>query len=112
MQRLTEKKIIVVTRETRLVGLKRRFNTARQAKFYVEHLGGDFKDYTTEQEAYQAAIEETEADAADPGRGAGHRPVVFAQFCVRAGGCRGRAGAGRVGGQYLEVHGRAAGGSA
>lgn len=61
MQRLTEKKIIVVTRETRLVGLKRRFNTQRQAKFYVEHLGGDFSDYTTEQTTYQAAIEEAEA---------------------------------------------------
>ena len=61
MQRLTEKKIIVVTRETRLGGLKRRFNTARQAKFYVEHLGGDFGDYTTEQEVYQHAIQEAEA---------------------------------------------------
>ena len=61
MQRLTEKKIIVVTRETRLGGLKRRFNTARQAKFYVEHLGGDFGDYTTEQDVYQHAIQEAEA---------------------------------------------------
>ena len=61
MQRLTDKKIIVVTREARLGGLLRRFNTRRQAKFYVEHLGGDFSDYTTEQNTYQAAIEETEA---------------------------------------------------
>ena len=61
MQRLTEKKIIVVKREVRLEGLRRRFNTQRQAKFYVEHLGGDFKDYETEQETYQAAIEEAEA---------------------------------------------------
>ena len=61
MQRLTEKKIVVVTRETRLVGLRRRFNTARQAKFYVEHLGGDFSDYTREQDTYAASIEEAEA---------------------------------------------------
>ncbi len=61
MQRLTEKKIIVVTREVRLEGLRRRFNTERQAKFYVEHLGGDFSDYTREQATYQAAVAETEA---------------------------------------------------
>lgn len=60
MKRLTEKKIIVVKREVRLEGLRRRFNTKRQAKFYVEHLGGDFKDYETEQETYQAAMEEAE----------------------------------------------------
>lgn len=60
MQRLTEKKIIVVTREARLSGLLRRFNTQRQAKFYVEHLGGDFSDYTAEQDTYRAAIDETD----------------------------------------------------
>ena len=61
MQRLTEKKIVLVTRETRLVGLRRRFNTKRQAQFYVEHLGGDFSDYTREQDTYAASVEEAEA---------------------------------------------------
>ena len=75
MQRLTEKKIIVVTRETRLVGLRRRFNTKRQAKFYVEHLGGDFSDYTTEQDTYEAAVEETENAL---------RPLGMVQFIDRA----------------------------
>lgn len=74
MQRLTEKKIIVVTREVRLVGLRRRFNTQRQAKFYVEHLGGDFSDYTAEQDTYQAAVEETDALL---------RPLGLVQFIDR-----------------------------
>ena len=75
MQRLTEKKIIVVTREARLGGLLRRFNTRRQARFYVEHLGGDFSDYTTEQNTYQAAIEETDAAL---------RPLGMVQFIDRS----------------------------
>ncbi len=75
MQRLTEKKIIVVTREARLGGLLRRFNTRRQAKFYVEHLGGDFSDYTAEQDTYQAAIEQTDAAL---------RPLGLVQFIDRA----------------------------
>ncbi len=74
MQRLTEKKIIVVTREARLSGLLRRFNTKRQAKFYVEHLGGDFSDYTREQDTYKAAIEETDAIL---------RPLGLVQFIDR-----------------------------
>ncbi len=74
MQRLTEKKIIVVTREVRLAGLRRRFNTQRQAKFYVEHLGGDFSDYTTEQDTYQAAVEQTDAVL---------RPLGLVQFIDR-----------------------------
>ena len=75
MQRLTDKKIIVVTREARLGGLLRRFNTRRQAKFYVEHLGGDFGDYTAEQDTYKAAIEETDAVL---------RPLGLVQFIDRA----------------------------
>jgi NAD kinase len=75
MQRLTENKIIVVTRETRLTGLKRRFNTARQAQFYVEHLGGNFEDYVDEDAAYLAAIQETEAAL---------RPLGLVQFLDRA----------------------------
>ena len=74
MQRLTEQKIIVVTREARLSGLLRRFNTKRQAKFYVEHLGGDFSDYTAEQDTYRAAIEATDAAL---------RPLGLVQFIDR-----------------------------
>jgi len=56
MQRLTENKVVLVTRETRLEELKARFNTVSQARFYVEQLGGDFSDYEREDAAYQRAV--------------------------------------------------------
>jgi NAD kinase len=56
MTRLTENKIVLVTRPTRLAELIARFNTASQARFYVEHLGADFFDYQREDENYQAAV--------------------------------------------------------
>ena len=56
MQRLTENKIILVTRPTRVAELKRRFNTRTQAKFYVSHLGQDFSDYEREDEHYANAV--------------------------------------------------------
>jgi NAD kinase len=58
MMRLTENKIILVVRATRLEDLKARFATKMQAKFYVSRLGGDFADYEKEDTAYQAAIAE------------------------------------------------------
>lgn len=56
MQRLTENKIILVTRPTRVTELKRRFNTRTQAKFYVSHFGQDFSDYEREDEHYANAV--------------------------------------------------------
>lgn len=50
-------KIVVVTRQTRLEQLTGRFNTRSQAKFYIEHAGGDFSDYERENDAYQRALE-------------------------------------------------------
>ena len=44
MNRLTENKVVLVTRRTRLDDLVARFNTVSQAKFYVEHLGADFSE--------------------------------------------------------------------
>ena len=49
-------KIILVTRKTRLEGLIERFNTRGQAKFYIEHSGGDFAFYEREHETYYAAL--------------------------------------------------------
>lgn len=49
-------KIILVTRKTRLEGLIERFNTAAQAKFYIEHSGGNFAFYEREHETYYAAL--------------------------------------------------------
>ena len=61
MNRLSEKKIVLVTRATRLAELVARFNTVGQAQFYVEHLGADFSDYLREDETYQRALGEAQA---------------------------------------------------
>ncbi len=58
MERLTENRIVLVIRETRLDDLIARFNTRRQAKFYVEHLGADFSVYEAEHDRYRAAVSE------------------------------------------------------
>jgi NAD kinase len=51
------KKLIIVTRKTRLQELVERFNTRSQAKFYIEHAGGDFADYEREDDAYRVALD-------------------------------------------------------
>ena len=51
------KKLVIVTRNTRLQELVARFNTRSQAKFYIEHAGGDFADYEHEDDAYGRALE-------------------------------------------------------
>ena len=50
-------KIVLVTRKTRLAQLVERFNTRAQAKFYIEHAGGDFADYVREDDAYTRSLE-------------------------------------------------------
>lgn len=49
-------KIVLVTRKTRLMELVARFNTRAQAKFYIEHAGGDFAEYERENAAYEKAL--------------------------------------------------------
>jgi NAD kinase len=50
-------KIVLVTRKTRLEELIERFNTRAQAKFYIEHAGGDFAAYVNEHDAYRHSLE-------------------------------------------------------
>ena len=52
-------KLVLVTRRTRLDELVARFNTRGQAKFYIEHAGGDFAEYEREHDAYERALDET-----------------------------------------------------
>jgi NAD kinase len=52
MNTQADRKIILVTRRTRLEELLIRFHTLAQAKFYIEHLGADFDDYVNEHERY------------------------------------------------------------
>ncbi len=68
MARTTENKLVLVVRRTRLDELVARFNTHRQAQFYVEHLGADFSDYLHEHETYTVARRLTEALLAQLGR--------------------------------------------
>jgi hypothetical protein len=51
-------KIVLVTRKTRLDGLVERFNTIGQVRFYIEHSGGDFKQFQREHDRYYAAVAE------------------------------------------------------
>ena len=60
MEPLTENKVVLVTRFTRLDELIIRFNTIEQAKFYVEHLGADFSDYLEEDRNYKQALKAVE----------------------------------------------------
>jgi NAD kinase len=50
-----ERKLVLVTRPTRLQELVAKHQTVSQAQFYVEHLGGDFGDYQREHAAYMDA---------------------------------------------------------
>lgn len=44
----TDRKLILVTRHTRLHELKQKYGTLGQAKFYIEHLGESFEQYEIE----------------------------------------------------------------
>jgi hypothetical protein len=68
MSRLTEVKIVLVVRSTRLADLEAKFGTKSQAKFYVNSLGGDFADYESEDAAYQMAIASTRQTLGELGR--------------------------------------------
>jgi NAD kinase len=49
--------IVLVIRKIRLAELIERFNTRAQAKFYIEHAGGDFSEYELEDEVYRKSAE-------------------------------------------------------
>jgi NAD kinase len=62
MSRAMFDKLVVVTRRTRLEELIERFNTRGQAKFYIEHAGGQFEDYEQEHDAYHRALDRLRRD--------------------------------------------------
>lgn len=68
MERATQRKLVLVVRETRLDGLIARYNTLEQARFYVEHLGVDFSDYVLEDKTYKAAVAAAESALRHLGR--------------------------------------------
>src|SRR5690349_5444791 len=64
----SDRKIVLVTRRTRLQELVARYNTVEQARFQAEHLGMDFGDFLAEDRTYQAAVAATETCLAQHGR--------------------------------------------
>jgi len=56
-----DRRIVLVTRSTRLEELIARHNTVAQARFQIEHLGADFSDYEREHASYLTALTEVEA---------------------------------------------------
>jgi hypothetical protein len=68
MDRLTENKLVLVVRPTRLDDLIAKYNTLAQARFYVEHLGADFADYQNEHRCYRQAVAAAAASLARLGR--------------------------------------------
>ena len=57
MNNKSDKKIVLIKKKTRLDELVARFNTAKQAEFYIKHLGADFSDYLNENKIYNQAID-------------------------------------------------------
>ena len=53
----SDRKVVLVTRRTRLQELVARHHTLAQARFYVEHLGADFGDYMQEDTAYAHSLQ-------------------------------------------------------
>jgi len=47
-----DRKVVLITRKTRLEDLIAKYLTPAQARFYVEHLGADFSDYQREHDVY------------------------------------------------------------
>ena len=68
MNRLTETKIVLVVRATRLADLKAKFATKSQARFYVNSLGADFGDYESEDTFYQNSIAKAQQSLGELGR--------------------------------------------
>ena len=59
MSAASDRKVVLVTRKTRLEDLIAKYLTAAQARFYVEHLGADFSDYQREHDVYQRERQQT-----------------------------------------------------
>jgi NAD kinase len=52
----SDRKVVLVTRRTRLEALVAKYHSVAQARFYLEHLGADFSDYQAEHESYTKAL--------------------------------------------------------
>ncbi len=51
---------IIIISKTRLESLIERFNTRSQAKFYIEHNGGDFREYEVEHKIFHHSLDKVQ----------------------------------------------------
>lgn len=56
MKYLSERKIVVIKRQTRADELIKKFNNLTQAAFYVKTMGGDIDEYVEESKIYKNAV--------------------------------------------------------
>jgi NAD kinase len=56
MSYLSERKIVVITRQTRSDELVKKFNNMTQAAFYVQKRGGDISEYVEESRVYKETV--------------------------------------------------------
>ena len=55
---ITDRKIIIVTRKTRLQALKEKYCTLGQATFYLEHLGESIEAYQDEHNRFESVLKQ------------------------------------------------------
>jgi len=60
--------VIIVTGKTRLEQLIERFNTREQAKFYIEHAGGNFSEYQDEHDTFKRSLDSVVRTSANHAR--------------------------------------------
>ena len=68
MNRLSERKIVLIYRDTRLDELTRRYNTREQVRFYLESRGQSFSDYDDEDRRIKAVIKQISRELTGLGR--------------------------------------------
>ena len=56
MNKLSERKIIIITKQTRADELVRKFNNMTQAAFYIKKRGGDIGEYVDESNVYKGSV--------------------------------------------------------
>ncbi|MEY4564347.1 MAG: hypothetical protein RLZZ618_3624 [Pseudomonadota bacterium] len=61
MSAAADRKVVLVTRPSRLHELIAKYHTLAQARFYLEHLGADLSDYIAEDQALAASLERVQA---------------------------------------------------
>ena len=56
MKTLSERKVVVITKQTRADELVKKFNNMTQAAFYVKTMGGDINEYVEEARIYHDSV--------------------------------------------------------